>query len=311
MSQENNVTHLVYDAQEALIFRIWVVNLLLKIVTLGIYSFWGKTRLRRYVINSFSLLNDRFEYTGTGGELFRGFLKALPIIFIVYAPFIIWPPSQHSSVKLMFIPGLFLIFAATYTGLHYKYSRTTWRGIRGRLTGSALWYASFKMWRTALNAITLGILIPYSDISTIKYQIEHTYFGSAKAKFNGNASKLMGIHIVTLLLAIPSFGLSRFWYKAALARHIYESTTINTAGFRGSQTGRNMLGLFAGNLLISLLTLGFGMPIIIHRRMKYFADHVTIIGDIETAGIYQSNEVLVQSGEGVYGILGEQDIGFL
>jgi uncharacterized membrane protein YjgN (DUF898 family) len=311
MTQENNITQLVYDAKDGQLFRIWFVNLLLKIVTFGIYGFWGKTRLRRYIASSFSLLNDRFEYTGTGGELFKGFLKALPIIMVVYAPLVIWEPKQYPLVQLMFIPIVFLIYAATYTGARYKLSRTTWCGIRGHLAGSALEYASLATGRAFINIITLGIAIPYSDIKLQQYRLNHTHFGSAKVQFNGNGSRLMSVHIVTLLLAIFTLGLSRFWYKAALMRHVYESTTINTVSFNGSITGPNMLGLVAGNLLLLILTLGFGIPIIIQRNMRYFADNIAIVGDIKTSGIYQSSEVLGKSGEGIDGILGEQDVGFL
>ncbi len=311
MSQENKVTIFVYDAKDSQLFRIWGINLFIKIVTLGIYSFWGKTRMRRYITGSFSLLNDRFEYTGTGLEAFLGFIKALPIIIILFAPVVIFDPKEVPAVNLMFIPTILLVEAGMYAGMRYRYSRTNWRGIRGQLTGSALQYAGLKLGRNLANAVTIGIAIPYSDIIIQQYKADHTYFGSSKVKFNGNARKLLGIHLVTLLLAIPTLGLSRLWYRAALARHICESTTINNISFRGSHTGANMLGLLAGNLLLFVLTLGFGMPIIIQRSMRYFADNIAIIGDIETAGIYQSNEELGKSGEGIDGILGEQDIGFL
>ena len=246
MEQEQNTTRLVYDGKGGQLYKIWIINLLLKMVTLGIYSFWGKTRLRKYIVNSFSLLGDRFEYTGTGGELFRGFLKALPIIIILYAPFIIWEPKKHPAVQLMFLPIFFLISAAIYASLRYKFSRTTWRGIRGHLTGSAFQYALLKMRRGLLNGITLGIIIPYSDIKTQKYIIDHTHFGSAKAEFNGDASKLMGINILTLLLAIPTLFFSRFWYRAALMRHVLESTTIGSLSFKGTQTGGNLFRAILG-----------------------------------------------------------------
>ena len=298
---QNRINRLVYDAKDRELFGIWIINLLLKMVTLGVYTFWGKVRLRRYITGSFTLLDDRFEYTGTGGELFRGFLKALPIIMALYAPFIIWPSKTHPAVNLLFLPILFLIYAGTYTALRYKFSRTTWRGIRGRITGSALKYASLKMGQGGLNALTLGIAIPYSDINLQKYRIEHSYFGSTKAVFTGKASALMRVHIITLLLVIPTLGLSRFWYRAALARYIYESTTFNTLRFAGTQTGGNMLGLFAGNLLLAIITIGLGMPIIMQRNMQY----------ITTSGIHQSTEPLGTSGEGIYGLLGDMDIGFL
>tara|TARA_R110002110_G_scaffold121431_1_gene297155 strand:- start:13367 stop:14629 length:1263 start_codon:yes stop_codon:yes gene_type:complete len=76
-----------YDAKVGQIYKIWIVNVLLSIITLGIYRFWGKTRVRRYLTSCFSLNKDRFEYTGYGGELFWGFVKALILMLIVSIPF--------------------------------------------------------------------------------------------------------------------------------------------------------------------------------------------------------------------------------
>jgi uncharacterized membrane protein YjgN (DUF898 family) len=311
MSENPKETHLVYQGKAGRIFRIWLVNLLLKIVTLGIYSFWGKTRMRRYIVGSFSLLNDRFEYTGTGGELFRGFLKALPIIILVYSPTFIWNPVQYPLVQLIFIPIIFLFIAATYAALRYRLSRITWRGIRGQLTGSALHYAALVVGRMIINIVTLGIAIPYSDMIVYRYRVNNMHFGSAKAEFQGDGSKLMKINIITLLLLIPSLGVSRLWYIAARIRYQLASTTMNTLSFKGTQTAGNMLGLILGNLVVLILTFGLGVALIIQRNIKYFANNVIIVGDIEMSGIHQSTEMLKKSGEGINSILGEQDIGIL
>ena len=60
---------------------IFVRNLLLTLVTLGVYQFWAKTRLRRFVWGAIAIDGEPFEYTGTGRELFIGFLKAMAILF--------------------------------------------------------------------------------------------------------------------------------------------------------------------------------------------------------------------------------------
>src|SRR5215471_14672701 len=72
---------LVYDGKLAELYRIFVPTLLLSIVTLGIYRFWGKTRIRRYLWAHTSFQGDRFVYADTGGELFRGFLFAALLLF--------------------------------------------------------------------------------------------------------------------------------------------------------------------------------------------------------------------------------------
>ena len=66
--------HLRHHGEVFDLFGIYMVNLLLTIVTLGIYRFWAKTRIRRYLWSHTEFLGDRFEYTGTGKELLIGFL---------------------------------------------------------------------------------------------------------------------------------------------------------------------------------------------------------------------------------------------
>src|SRR5690606_16979791 len=59
---------------------IALTNLLLTIVTLGIYRFWAKTRERHYLWSRTRFIDDTLEWTGTGKELFIGFLIAAVLI---------------------------------------------------------------------------------------------------------------------------------------------------------------------------------------------------------------------------------------
>ena len=59
------------------LFKITIVNFLLTIVTLGIYYFWGRTRVRQYIYSQTEFEGDRFVYHGTGKELLIGWLKGM------------------------------------------------------------------------------------------------------------------------------------------------------------------------------------------------------------------------------------------
>ena len=52
------------------LFKIMLINWVLTFFTIGIYYFWGKTKVRRYLWEQSSFAGDRFHYHGTGGELF-------------------------------------------------------------------------------------------------------------------------------------------------------------------------------------------------------------------------------------------------
>lgn len=95
MGAEND---LHYDATTSQVYKIWIVNILLSICTLGLYRFWGKTRLRRYMTAGFMLDGDRFEYTGHGKELFWGFVKATSLLLIISIPFF-WATIEMSKMS--------------------------------------------------------------------------------------------------------------------------------------------------------------------------------------------------------------------
>ncbi len=195
------VNKIQYDGTTGEIFRIWLMNFFLKIITLGIHSFWGKTNLRRYVYGLFSLDGDRFEYTGTGGELFKGFLKILPILVILFGPIVLFGET-HPAVLLLYIPMIYLFGVAIYGAMRYRFSRTRWRGIRARLGGSAFKYANISAIRFFLNMISFGFLIPYSDIAKTKYMFENIHFGNVKAEFNGSAQNIYGAYIKSLFMMV-------------------------------------------------------------------------------------------------------------
>jgi uncharacterized membrane protein YjgN (DUF898 family) len=73
---------LVYDGGLMGLYEIYLLNLVLTVITIGIFRFWAKTRIRRYVWSHVSFQGDRLEYTGTGGELFKGFLIVLGFIVL-------------------------------------------------------------------------------------------------------------------------------------------------------------------------------------------------------------------------------------
>src|ERR1044072_3836965 len=77
------VQKLQYDGRIGALYWIFIKNLLLNIITLSIYRFWGKTNLRRYAWSHTTLQGQPFEYTGRGGELFVGFL--IVVAFYVVA----------------------------------------------------------------------------------------------------------------------------------------------------------------------------------------------------------------------------------
>lgn len=217
-----------YDGGNWRFAKIVAVNLFLQLLTLGIFRFWARTRERRYVWSHVNVGGDRLEYTGTGMELFVGFLKALviivPFIGIVVALNLVFGdnPAGIAIVQMVYLLAfLFLIFVATYSARRYRLSRTLLRGIRGTLTGSALRYAVKGMGYYLLLIITAGLAAPLMRTALFRYEMENTHFGSKPFAFDGRARDLLVMWLVPWLGLLVFIG-AMVWM------------TVNNAGFESS-----------------------------------------------------------------------------
>ena len=65
-------------------FKIWIVNILLTIITMGIYYPWAKVRNRRYFYGNTNLADRNFEYHATGKQLLLGFIIGITL-FVIYS----------------------------------------------------------------------------------------------------------------------------------------------------------------------------------------------------------------------------------
>jgi len=161
-------------------------NILLSIVTLGFYRFWGITRERRYFWSNTQFIDDRLEWAGTGRELFVGFIGVIILLLIPLLALqfgiqaLILRDLKAAAVLvglLAYGALIYLIGIATFRALRYRLSRTRWHGIRGGSDQAGLRYGLSYIWKTLAGAIPLGLLIPRASMSLWKERWEAMSFG--------------------------------------------------------------------------------------------------------------------------------------
>ena len=173
-------------------------NLLLSVLTLGIYRFWGRTHVRRYVWRQTVVLDDALEYLGTGGELLIGFLIAaavlLPMLGVYYVlQFLYADESEYALTALevlYYLVLFFLIQIAIHRMRRYRLTRTAWRGVRFGLGGSSLRYACIAFGYGLLTVATLGLAYPWMRVATFRYFANHARFGEAPVRLSARAGPL-------------------------------------------------------------------------------------------------------------------------
>ena len=119
-------------------------NFLYGLLTLGFYRFWARTRLRRYLWGAVRLQDEPLEYTGTGRELFLGFIIVMAVfipVAIFYSIVKLALVGDQTSVTLLdvgyFSVLVLLVGVAQFRARRYRLSRTLWRGIRAGQGGSS------------------------------------------------------------------------------------------------------------------------------------------------------------------------------
>jgi uncharacterized membrane protein YjgN (DUF898 family) len=122
----------VFTATGEAYFRIWIVNLLLTIVTVGIYSPWAKVRRLRYFYGNTLVDGSPFEFHGRPWALFKGrVIGALLLIAYTQAAKVsltLWAIVIVALLVLM--PWLlwksfrFRLANSSYRGIHFAFDGT-------------------------------------------------------------------------------------------------------------------------------------------------------------------------------------------
>jgi uncharacterized membrane protein YjgN (DUF898 family) len=205
---------------------IALTNLLLTIVTLGIYRFWAKARTRTYLWSHTRFIDDPLEWAGTGIELFKGAATVIAVLVVPY--FLIGMLGQYLVThrqpvaagvlySALFAGIYFLIGVARFRALRYRLARTYWRGIRGGSEDNGFAYGWQYLWRQAVGTLALGLLIPWSLVSLWNRRWNAMSFGPYRFEADARVRGLMGRFLLCYLapfaglfaaaLVVGSFGM--------------------------------------------------------------------------------------------------------
>lgn len=194
------------------LLKLTIVNFLLSVITLGFYRFWAKTNVRKHIWSSVHINGEPLEYTGTGMELFKGFLMVffvlvLPYVLAVTAANVIQGPE--SPIAIMLQGGFFLVIYllwgfAVYKARKFQLSRTNWRGIRGTLVGSAMIYSLLYFGSLIAKSMSMGWATPVMNTVLAEQITNDMRFGDAAFKFKGRAGPLYPTYAMCWLLTLAA-----------------------------------------------------------------------------------------------------------
>ena len=210
-----------FVGKRAGLFWLALKTALLTVLTLGIYRFWMKTRLRRWYWSAIRPGGHGLEYTGDPLEKLLGFLIAVVVLtfylgivnlLLMFVSFSVFAASWvgYLASALGIVP---LLFYARYRARRYILSRTRWRGVRFGVARGAWGYAARGVAHWCITLLSLGLLWPRMTFWLEKYRTDRTYFGSVRLVQGGRWVMLYPatIPFVLSLLGLIASSIWIFW----------------------------------------------------------------------------------------------------
>lgn len=192
-------------------FGIWIVNLLLTIVTLGIFSAWAKVRRQRYFYGNTFLDGYNFDYHARPISILIGRIIVISAI-VIYQVLITLSPVAG----LIIIPYLFALPWIINRSLRFNARVSSYRNIRFDFAGS-YWQAFMAFIVMPLVAVfSFGVLLPFASRKSARYVGNNLRYGQAEFRSdprigdlyrNFGASFLLWITAATLVIAIGALAI--------------------------------------------------------------------------------------------------------
>ena len=297
-------------------FKIWIVNIALTVVTLGIYSAWAKVRKLRYFYGNTSIEDGHFDYHAKPEAILVGRLIAVGMLFIYYLLSQYEPVAGFVliTVIILLIPVLvvrarvFQMRNSSYHGLRFNFQRN--------------YQDSFIVsYGGALIALfSLGLAAPSVVYMRNKFAANNSGYGQTQFKFSGRQGEfyaifwsavglaiLGGIGMTLIVgglgaafgavagdtpggsgLAIQAFAilttLPLFAFYAALGiyvqtrqrNYVWNSTTLGGNRFESNLSVRSMVFIILSNAVAIALSLGLLIPWAQIRLARYRAENMTV-----------------------------------
>ena len=302
--------HLSFHGAGGQLFGIYLLNTLLTIITLGFYSFWGKTKVRAYLWGKTQFEGDRFVYHGTGRELLNGTFKAMlvfgfPLTLLNTLPKFLEPKEilQVAALVLTYVMAMSFIPVAMVGARRYRFSRTSWRGIHFSFRGQTWEFLRLFFGGWVLTFLTLGLYYPFFDTRRHGFMVSNSYFGSKRFKFDGAGRDLFKAYLLALLLSLPTLGLYWFWFMAKKQRYFWEHSHLDTLHFRSTVTGARLLAFYLGNFFLLILTLGLSWSWVVIRKVRFNFAYLTLEGVMDTARVRQEAQAASATGDALAGFM--------
>lgn len=310
-------------------FKIWIVNILLSIVTLGIYSAWAKVRNKQYFYGNTTLDGASFSYTADPKKILLG--RVISTVF-----FVLYSLSGQFSIILGLIMGLLLLAFMPWIvcrSLHFNARYSNYRSVpfafNGKLKDAFMAFVLWPIW----GILSFGILLPMAYYKQQSYMLNNHTYGTEPFNFSATVGAYYKVFLITLGVLIAGGALSALaltqgsmvfaglfytvaylfffaYFIVGVSNLQYNNLALQDHTFEANWELKSYTLLLLTNTIGIVLTLGLFIPWAKVRTAHYKAEHLQCVfdGDIDNF-IAVEVENVNALGESV-GDIFDMDIGF-
>jgi len=194
-------------------FRVWIVNLLLSIVTLGLYTPWARRRTARYFYDHTMIAGSPLEFTAPLRKMVVSFIL-FALLYVAYK--IAAETGQDTVVSIFIIAAALLAPYVWGSAMRFRLASTRWRGLQ--LQFAARWkdvyVASWPIFLMA--AIWVGITYGLDVLSADSTQAARPPGGRPGPAWPRVDAPMWGLIAIGLVLSVLCIIRVEFNYKSLL-----------------------------------------------------------------------------------------------
>jgi uncharacterized membrane protein YjgN (DUF898 family) len=211
-SENQKTTHIVFTGKASEYFGVWIVNLLLSIVTLGIYSAWAKVRRKKYFYNNTLIENVGFDYHAKPISILKGRI----IAFVLFVLYVYGKGSNPILAGILVILFFLALPWLIVRGSLFNARNTSHRGLRFDFKGTVSQAIRVYIGLPMLTFFTLGLIWPYIAHEKSQFIMNNHRFGLSQFKMSRIVKQFYKVYLIVFI--VPFIGV-----LAAIAIPAYQA----------------------------------------------------------------------------------------
>ena len=215
MSMKNRAIYFSFTGKTAEYSKIWIKNLLLTIITLGVYSAWAGVITRKYFYKNTHIDNNSFNFTAN--PKYIAITRIFIIVFIAMFLLLYKYKITEYQMFLIYFGFLFIIHPLMMIGSYrFNANKSTYRGTNFTFKGNFInillinslplitlvFFSFFPVSEFILYCLFI-LILPFVEVLNRKYFINNLSYGSSKFSLNLRFRSYYYIYISRFILCIP------------------------------------------------------------------------------------------------------------